>query len=660
MKIVTSLRESFADPDLLAHAIPGPSWSTWRALLIAGNGEKLTPVERRIFVKFTGRKREPLKRVRVFAAVAGRRAGKTQAIAAYGTYLGAVCDHRDALASGETGVLLCLAQDQRIAAKILDYVESNLLRSKILKQRFVRRTQDAIELNNNVRIEVRPASVKKLRGPTYVGIICDELAFWYIEERYAHPDVEVLAAARPGLLTTHGPLILASSPYAKRGVLWDTYHRHYGPNGAPDILVAKGTTRDFNPTVSQQEIDALLEEDPARNTAEYLAEFRADLELYISLDRVEACVGDFHELPPSRDHNYFCYCDPAGGSGEDSFAAAIAHRSDDKVIVDCVREYRSPFNPDKVIRDIAALCKSYNIGTVYGDHFGGGFPPELFRQHNLTYEKSKQVKSDQFRDLLPLLNSEGIVLPRYDRLIKQIASLERQVARSGRDSINHAPGARDDLANAVAGAALLAHRSLPGLWHAENFLIQGQAAELPRSVVALSAALVANSHGQIAAAYFHAAREGAGQILYLTDADIMPLTSATLLGVHRRINELFNQAPTCYVYGGQVFGAVPDIYCQRVISDQFDAVLGRAVNARLIDHLLTGGDLALSVALHVGANQVRVTNTVLNKFGLGFLDTNREDDVLHTAFLIGVEANFHGDRLVSSRFYHSPNLPAHL
>jgi hypothetical protein len=34
--------------------------------------------------------------------------------------------------------------------------------------------------------------------------------------------------------------------------------------------------------------------------------------------------------------------------------------------------------------------------------------------------------------------------------------LERRTARSGRDSIDHAPGAHDDIANSVAGALLLA------------------------------------------------------------------------------------------------------------------------------------------------------------------------------------------------------------
>jgi hypothetical protein len=38
-------------------------------------------------------------------------------------------------------------------------------------------------------------------------------------------------------------------------------------------------------------------------------------------------------------------------------------------------------------------------------------------------------------------------------LIFQLSSLERRTARSGKDSIDHAPGQHDDLANAVAGAA---------------------------------------------------------------------------------------------------------------------------------------------------------------------------------------------------------------
>ena len=64
----------------------------------------------------------------------------------------------------------------------------------------------------------------------------------------------------------------------------------------------------------------------------------------------------------------------------------------------------------------------------------------------------------------PFLNSGRIVLPKSDRLVNQLSGLERRTARAGKDSIDHAPGAHDDLANAVAGAAdlvSLAERRAP-------------------------------------------------------------------------------------------------------------------------------------------------------------------------------------------------------
>jgi hypothetical protein len=54
-----------------------------------------------------------------------------------------------------------------------------LLSSPILKQLTLNRTQDTLELTNGIPIEVRPVSFRKLRGPTYIAVIADELAFWY-------------------------------------------------------------------------------------------------------------------------------------------------------------------------------------------------------------------------------------------------------------------------------------------------------------------------------------------------------------------------------------------------------------------------------------------------------------------------------------------------
>jgi hypothetical protein len=244
------LRKALDDPQLLGNTLAGESWRAWRILLIAAMGEELSQEEREIFCELTGREREPRQRVDQFVAVMGRRAGKGKAASTLATYIAGLCDHSHALAPGERGVLLCVALDQRVAKIILDYAQACFERSPILKQLIANRTADTLELTNGISLEVRPASFRKLRGPTYIAVIADELAFWYEDAAYANPDVEILNAVGPGLATTGGPLILASSPHARRGALWDVFRRHYGPAGDPLILVAHGPTRMLNPSAA--------------------------------------------------------------------------------------------------------------------------------------------------------------------------------------------------------------------------------------------------------------------------------------------------------------------------------------------------------------------------------------------------------------------------
>jgi hypothetical protein len=98
MKKLVSMREALADPHLLGDALPGDSWSAWRTLLIASVGEPLTDDERQTFKALTGREREPGEMVEMVLAVAGRRSGKTKAMAVLSIYLATLCDW-----SGEKG-----------------------------------------------------------------------------------------------------------------------------------------------------------------------------------------------------------------------------------------------------------------------------------------------------------------------------------------------------------------------------------------------------------------------------------------------------------------------------------------------------------------------------------------------------------------------------
>ena len=320
----------------------------------------------------------------------------------------------------------------------------------------VRQDDTTIELSNGISIECRPCSFRKLRGLTFVGACCDELAFWYQDSSYANPDVEVVSSIRPGLLTTGGPLLLVSSVYGKSGVLYDNWRKFYGSDD-PGTLVAYGTSKDFNPSLPQDEIDAALAEDRPRNAAEYLSEWRADLETFVPREAVNACVArGVFERTPERRITYFGFVDPAGGFGGNSMTLAIGHKSfgGETVVIDCVREQRPPFSPEAVIQEFAAVLKSYRINKIFGDKFAGGFPPEQFRHFGIMFEQSAKAKTDLYCDLLPLINSRRVDLLDNQRLIAQLCSLERRTTRgSGRDVIDHPPNGHDDLSNAVAGCA---------------------------------------------------------------------------------------------------------------------------------------------------------------------------------------------------------------
>ena len=201
-----------------------------------------------------------------------------------------------------------------------------------------------------------------------------------------------------------------------------------------------------------------MDRDPASAAAEYLAEFRTDIESFIAREAIEFCVAPgVIEQRPASDVRYSAFVDPSGGAS-DSFTLAIAHRDGDSLFLDATREVRPPFSPESVISEFAALCKSYRVHKVTGDRYGGEFPREQFRKYGISYEVSQKPKSDIYRDILPLLNSRRVMLLDQPRLIQQLAGLERRTARSGRDSIDHAstPGAHDDLANSACGALLMA------------------------------------------------------------------------------------------------------------------------------------------------------------------------------------------------------------
>jgi hypothetical protein len=327
---------------------------------------------------------------------------------------------------------------------------------------------NSITLANGIVIECVANSFRSVRGPTVVCAVFEELAFWY-SEYSANPDMEVLRAIRPSMLTVPGALLLGiSSPYSRRGLLFEKYKKHFGKDGSK-VLIWKASTKVMNPQVDQGVIDEAYADDPVAAAAEYGGEFRSDVETFISVEAIEAVISQgVRERTYVPGFRYVGFCDPAGGGGQDSMTLGIAHLEKDVAVLDAIREIKPRFSPESAVEEFAGLLKSYKVTKIQGDKYAGEWPTERFRKCGIFYEAADQPKSDIYRDALPLINSGKVALLDIDRLKNQFIGLERKTARSGRDSIDHAPGGHDDVCNAGAGA-LVSLTKKKSSYNLENF-----------------------------------------------------------------------------------------------------------------------------------------------------------------------------------------------
>jgi hypothetical protein len=438
------------DPGLFQPWFHGESWDGWRAILRGAFALPMTEAERDFFRSVADRD-PPARPVKELWVVAGRRSGKDSIASLIAAYSAALFNDQDRLRRGERAVIACFGCDRDQSRIVLNYARSYFEDIPMLKALVTRETQYGFELNNSVDVVVATNNFKSARGRPFKIAILDEVSF-YSQENSASPDEELFRAIKPSFATLPNSMLIGiSSPYRRSGLLYAKFRDHYGKDG--DILVVRAATTVLNPTIDQSIIDEALEADPAAARAEWLAEFRTDIEQFVSREVVDSCVAPGRrELPRVSGVRYAAFVDPSGGSA-DSMTLAVAHaEKGGRVIVDAVREQRPPFSPDAVVAEFSSLLKSYGVAEVAGDHYGGLWPKERFQVAGIKYVPAEKPKSDLYRDALPLLNSGRVELLDHPRLIAQLCGLERRTARSGKDSIDHAPGAHDDIANAVAGA----------------------------------------------------------------------------------------------------------------------------------------------------------------------------------------------------------------
>jgi hypothetical protein len=459
-----SFAEALRDVRLLGASFRGPSWRPWHVLAKIISGQPLDDSEMALVFECTGRRVLPKNPPRRLYLLVGRRGGKSRFLSALAVWVAALAANwRNLMAPGEPAVVMLVACDKKQAAVLRRYADG-LLQAPLLAPEVVRRTEERIELRSGAVLEITTNDHRLIRGRSAIAVLGDEVSFWRADGESASSDEEVITAARPSLMTAPGGgyLVLSSTTYRKKGVMWDRYRELYGRNDASD-LVWLAPSLVMNSSLPAAEAEAEIARDPVKNKAEYLSTWRDDISGFIPDDVLTRATDQGVTVRPwsatwSDSYGAFVDSAPGASEGNDSYCLAVVRGQPDGRVELChLVEFVPPFDPALATAACVEILRSYQLNTVWGDRHGWVHPE--FRRHGITYLAARP-KSELYLACLPLLLSGRLRLLDLPKLRSQFASLERSVRAGGHEKIEEPLRSHDDLANVVAGAAVIMSEKL--------------------------------------------------------------------------------------------------------------------------------------------------------------------------------------------------------
>lgn len=408
-----------------------------------GDVERFSPVHRAVFV-----------------AVCGARGGKSYLLSGIYSLYRALYADLSTMAPGEVAVALIVAPDLGLGHQTLNYAKGAINSDPELAGLVIADNADSIVLRRpdgqTVSILCRAAGRggAGLRGKSLVSAVLDECAF-FRDKSYAVNDKDVFDAVSPRVLPG-GIVVLASTPWAEAGLLYEEFTLNFGH--PVTAMAATAPTLLMLPT--QRNKDAVAREE-ARDPDNALREFGAMFMVVGGsnfFDR-DACRVDVDSEPRTNA--------PRGarvGVGgdlalvRDAAAVVVVHEQDGEYLVAEVVESKpakgKPLRLSSVVKDFSAVAQRHGSSTIEVDHH----ELEAAKEHLpdgvelLPCAGGQQGKVDSYTKLRDILHANRLKIPpQYQRVANQLRDVAKRPTPGGGVRIYspHKGGVHGDIVSAL-------------------------------------------------------------------------------------------------------------------------------------------------------------------------------------------------------------------
>lgn len=412
----------------------------------------------------------------VVAAVCGGRAGKTYVLVALRLVHGMLVRDLSSLAPGQRAVALVVAPNDKLRQEAVNYALGLIrkippLRAMLVLPKGARDDDTPSDFGMRrpdghiVTFESGVATRGGYggRGRSFTDVAMDEVAF-FRDASYKVNDADIFKAASSRVIPG-GQTIVASTPWAEAGLLYDLWAANHG--NPTTALVGHAPTAIMNPSPFALEMIAReRERDPDNAEREFDAKFMAGgTTVFFEAGALASAVDASLELPRTPQPGEEVAAGADFGFRSDSSALVITHRQGRTVVTGEVLELRPeegvPLKPSRTVKQFAERMKANGCTYLMADGHYRETIVEHLGDEQLAYAEAPTAPAEAYVRARMLLREGRLKLPNHPRLLQQLREVQGRPLPGGGMSIIH-PRWRTGGHGDIASAWVLAVYQLAG------------------------------------------------------------------------------------------------------------------------------------------------------------------------------------------------------